>query len=428
MTDSSTRVLSMRAQVDRRLARAKHSTERYLRVQVEAADRQAQSTRLPLNLALVIDRSGSMEGTKLEKAKEAAIFCMRNLTGADRAAVIAYDDEVRTVATSRPLTPDVKNTIISDIRTIRSGGSTNLSGGWLTGAQEVANYVHEANYLSRVILLSDGLANVGIVSTEELAHHASELRKRGVSSTTMGIGADFNEDLMEQIAIKGGGHFYFIENGKQIPDFLHRELGEVLSTCARRVSLELKLPEGVQATLLNSFETERHSGHGEGETLLVRLDDMIAGETRSVLFKLDVRPGTQGGRLPIALKLAYTDADNGQVYELRSEEVVLLYASDTEVDDEQPNREVVEEAALMEAAKAREEALRYDAAGDYAMSAARLAQAASTMQAMAPASPAAAAEATLLQEESKEASGGLGAMRRKAIHYAKTVRQQSRKA
>src|SRR3712207_1272127 len=129
-------------------------------------------------------------------------------------------------------------------------------------------------------------------------------RSRGVSTTTMGIGADFNEDLMEQIAIKGGGHFYFIENAKQIPDFLHRELGEVLSTSARRVSLEVDLPAAVEARLLNSFEVDR-----AGAGLRVRLDDMIAGESRSLVFKLKVQPGSIGAILPIRLALSYTDVD-----------------------------------------------------------------------------------------------------------------------
>ncbi len=295
------------ANLDRRLVESASTSERYLRVHVIAPDKAGPGSRLPLNLALIIDRSGSMAGTKLEKAKEAAIYCLRNLTGADRAAIIAYDDEVRVVSPSKPLTPETKVQMIADVRMIQSGGSTNLGGGWLTGAQEVANHVHEANYLSRAILLSDGLANVGIVEPDQLEHHASELRKRGVSTTTMGIGADFNEDLMERMAIKGGGHFYFIEDGRQIPDFLHRELGEVLSTVARRVTLELNLPSNVEVTLLNTFEMDRHvSG------VRVRLDDMIAGEARSVLFKLTVRPGSAGVALPLPVSLSYLDVESSE--------------------------------------------------------------------------------------------------------------------
>src|SRR5438034_3435910 len=128
--------MKLLAHLDRRLADATAPSERYLHVQIVAPDRPGSSTRLPLNLALVIDRSGSMAGSKLEKAKEAAIYCLRNLSGADRAAVVAYDDDVRVVAPSRVLTPEVKNQIISEVRTIRDGGSTNLGGGWLTGAQE----------------------------------------------------------------------------------------------------------------------------------------------------------------------------------------------------------------------------------------------------------------------------------------------------
>src|SRR5215204_5517439 len=144
--------MKLLAHLDRRLLPATGTTERYLRVQVIAPDNAGKNnSRLPLNLALVIDRSGSMAGSKLDKAREAAIFCLRNLTGADRAAVVAYDDEVRVVAASQVLTPEAKNKMISDVRTIHSGGSTNLGGGWLTGAQEVARHQHEANYLNRAI-------------------------------------------------------------------------------------------------------------------------------------------------------------------------------------------------------------------------------------------------------------------------------------
>jgi Ca-activated chloride channel family protein len=409
--------------LDRRLAPTGSAipTERFLRVQVRAADRAEPTARLPLNLALVIDRSGSMAGTKLDKAKEAAIFCVKNLTGGDRAAVVAYDDEVRLVAPSSALTPETKNRIISDIRGIESGGSTNLAGGWLTGAQEAANHLHEANYLSRAILLSDGLANVGIIDTEELARHADELRKRGVSTTAMGIGTDFNEELMERLAVKGGGHFYFIEDGRQIPDFLHRELGEVLSTIARKVVLELDAPEGVTVSLLNNFEVERN-----GTRHAVRLDDMIAGEVRSLVFKLSVGKGAEGTALPLMLKLAYFDVESGETRTAYSSEAVLTYASQTSCDAETPNSDVVEEAALLHAAIAREEALKHDAAGDYVTSSAKLAQAASYLRTAAPASPVTQAEAAALDSDSAQAAGGFNPFRRKELHYDQNARRQNR--
>jgi Ca-activated chloride channel homolog len=413
--------VKLSAHLDRRLAPADRSSERYLRVQVQAPDNAGPATRLPLNLALVIDRSGSMEGSKLEKAKEAVIFCLRNLTGADRAAIVSYDDDVRVVSPSRPLSPEVKNKMIGDVRAIYSGGSTNLGGGWLTGAQEVANHQRAANYLSRAILLSDGLANVGITDTGELGHHAAELRDRGVSTTTMGIGADFNEDLLEQMAIKGGGHFYFIEHARQIPDFLHRELGEVLSTCARRVTLELEVPEGVSPRLLNNFEVDRTGSH-----MRVRLDDMIAGEVRTLVFKLSIGPGAKGRTVPLEMRLTYVDVESGETRVTRSSEAALAFAGEAECASEKPNTSVTEDAVLLEAALAREEALRADAAGDYATSARKLAQTAAYLQSAAPASPAAMAEATALLDESAQAARGLDALKRKAMHYAHNARRQSR--
>lgn len=415
------------ANLDRRLVPSTATSERYLRLEI-TAEKEAHKPnidgpqRLPLNLALIIDRSGSMTGTKLEKAKEAAIFCLRNLTGADRAAVVSYDDTVTVVSPSRVLTPDAKHEMIAAVQRIESGGSTNLGGGWLTGAQEVANYQHESNYLNRAILLSDGLANVGIVDPIALERHAAELRSRGVSTTTMGIGVDFNEDLMERMAIKGGGHFYFIEHARQIPDFLHRELGEVLSTAARNVTVTLDLPAGIDAQLLNTFETDR-----VGAGLKVRLDDMIADEARSALFRLSVRPGYLGTTMPLRVTITYADVAMGETMSVSSSEAVLTYATEADCEREQPNPAVMEQVAMQEAARAREEALQYDAAGDYAKSAQVLAGAANFVAMAAPASPVAQAEVSALKDESTVAQEGFSALRRKALHYSKSATQQSRK-
>lgn len=416
--------MRIHATLDRRLVPAVPASQiadRYLRIQIIAPEEARPQHRLPVNLALVIDRSGSMEGSKLEKAREATVECLRNLTPTDRAAVVAYDDEVRVVAPSRMMTADVKNRLISEVQAIRSGGSTNLAGGWLTGAQEVANNQRGASYLSRVILLSDGLANVGITSPDELARHATELRVRGVSTTTMGIGADFDEALMDRMAIAGGGHFYFIEHSAQIRDFLHRELGEVMSTVARDVVLDMDVPENVHAHLLNSFEAVR-----EGKHFNVSLNDILAGEVRPVVFKLTVRPGLEGDTLPVNVRLTYTDVETGERRTITSNESVLTYATEGACLREAGDQEVLGEVALLEAARAREEALRHDAAGNYAASAASLAQAASYMRTMAPASPAAMAEAQELEQSANEAQGGLSAIKRKAMYYSQTARRQGR--
>ncbi|MDQ2808369.1 MAG: VWA domain-containing protein [Chloroflexota bacterium] len=412
-------MITWKAEIDRRYVPADSTSECYLRVSINVGKEAPAGRRLPLTLALVLDRSGSMSGSKLEKAREAAAYCVRRLGADDQVAVVTYDDQVDIVGAARPLTERTKRHLLDDIRHIRSGGNTNLAGGWLTGAQEVSGQTD--GRLARVILLTDGLANVGLTNPTELAHHAAELRARGVSTTTMGIGADFNEELLERMARRGGGHFYFIENAAQIPDMLHRELGETLSTVARGVTLEVDLPPGVEGGLLNDFEQT-----GDSRRLRVRLDDLVAGESRAPVFRLTVQPGRSDTTLPLTARLHYQDVASGATRELRDDDPELIYATRARCEAERPNTAVQEEAELLNVARARETALRYDAAGDYAASAATLNQAAERLQAMPCPSPVAQAAAASLQAESQEATGGFAALRRKALHYSKSNSLQNR--
>ncbi|HUS13914.1 MAG TPA: VWA domain-containing protein [Chloroflexia bacterium] len=411
-------MITLKAELDRRYVHADSTSECYLRVSIQVAKEAPRNRRLPLSLALVLDRSGSMAGSKLDKAREAAAYCVRQLGADDQVAVVTYDDHVDVVGHARSMTETAKRHLLDDIRHIRSGGNTNLAGGWLAGAQEVA--AQTGGRLARVILLTDGLANVGMTDSGELGHHASELRARGVSTTTMGIGADFNEELLEHMARRGGGHFYFIENAAQIPDMLHRELGETLTTVARGATLEVDLPPGVEASLLNDFEQT-----GDGRRVRVRLDDLIAGESRVPVFRLTVQPGDGDSSLPLSARLHYQDVASGAARVL-GDDSALTYATRARCEAEDPNASVQEEVELLNVARARETALRYDAAGDFATSAATLNAAAQRLQSVAPASPAAQAEAAKLEAEGQEAGAGFTGLRRKALHYDKSNRLQNR--
>src|SRR4051794_28150880 len=192
---------------------------RFLRLMLRAPQAPSQGTaeRKPLNLAFVLDRSGSMEGEKLELVKRAVAFGVNQLAPDDRAAVVIYDDQVQTLAPSARMTGDAKTQVALALRRVRSGGSTALGEGWLTGCRLAAAAGTElgGRWLTRTLLLTDGLANVGITDPHELIGHATELRRRGVTTTAFGVGADFDEQLLRGMAEAGGGNFYFIERADQ---------------------------------------------------------------------------------------------------------------------------------------------------------------------------------------------------------------------
>ncbi|MFM8442516.1 MAG: vWA domain-containing protein [Methylococcus sp.] len=175
-------------------------------LQVQApAVAPAGHQRSPLNLALVLDRSGSMNGRPLREAVRCARAMIERLRDDDRAALVVYDDQIDTLAPS--LTLADKTLFYRALDTIDSGGCTDLHGGWLQGAQEVAAHVR-ADTLSRVLLLSDGQANAGLTDPDRIASQCAELAAAAVSTSTYGLGRDFNEELMDMMARAGHGSAY----------------------------------------------------------------------------------------------------------------------------------------------------------------------------------------------------------------------------
>jgi len=164
----------------------------YLRVamtgfEVEEAD------RTPVNVAIVLDKSGSMTGEKIEHAKEAAIMAIRRLRKDDIVSVVVYDTTVNVLVPATKLSN--KESIANTIRSIKSGGNTALFAGVSRGANEVRKFLAK-NRVNRVILLSDGLANVGPSAPSDLAELGDSLGREGISVTTIGLGLGYNEDLM----------------------------------------------------------------------------------------------------------------------------------------------------------------------------------------------------------------------------------------
>src|SRR5687768_1546758 len=239
--------MTLTIRTDRRLIRARASSTRYVLVAFTAPEAAPRTDRLPANVALVLDRSGSMAGErKFELARSAVEQALAMLHAEDRFTLVVYDTEVDVLMPSTQATPDAKLRALEALRRVHPRGSTDLCAGWMRGCEQLARHVAEEG-VTRALLLTDGLANHGVTDRPTLVRHASELRQRGVATSTFGVGADFDERLLRDMALEGGGNFYFISAPEQIPDLLTSELGEALEVVARRAAIEVLMPLGVDA-------------------------------------------------------------------------------------------------------------------------------------------------------------------------------------
>ena len=203
-----------------------------------------------LNLAIVIDCSGSMRGRPLDEAKKSAVMMVQAMNSTDRVAVVVYADRAHLIVPSTYC--ENKQHIISQITEISTSGMTALHAGWLMGAEEVAKYKTEKS-LNRVLLLSDGNANVGLTSTEQIKQQCAQLADLDVTTSTYGLGHEFNEELMIEMANSGLGQGYYGETADDLSDPFKEEFELLLNTIATNLSLKAECPDFVELKLLNNF-------------------------------------------------------------------------------------------------------------------------------------------------------------------------------
>jgi len=370
--DSTPRV---EARWERPLVAASGGTATLL-VRVTAPSDAQRTRRAPLDVSLVLDRSGSMSGGKLELAKEGVDLAVALLRDADRAALVIYDDAVDVLQPLAAATPRVKASLRLALQGVDPGGSTFLSGGWTEGCRQLAEAPPlpdgdgAATRIRRAILLTDGLANVGIVDARELARHAGELRRRGIATTTVGVGLDFDEGLLSAMAEAGGGNFQYVADPAALREFFARELQEMFRVTATGLTITLAMPPGVDGELVSAFPWERRRSELE-----VAVGDLPAGDEIDLVFTLRVGYGVVGDRLPVGVTMVWTDPRADARRELDASPVSLRRAEAGEVAAAAPDELVSERAALHRAAAERRAGLEFDRAGQFAESRARMARA-----------------------------------------------------
>ena len=243
--------------------------------------------RPPVNLALVLDRSGSMHGDRIARAREAAIAAVQRLDSRDYVSVVVFDDRIDVLAGAQTASPANKAAIVEKLSTVQPRGATAIFGGVSAGIAELRKNLSR-NLVNRLILLSDGQANVGPSSPEELGHLGASLFKEGITASTMGVGLGYNENLMAALSAPSDGNTYFIENSDDLPRIFNAELGDAFQVAARDVKLTVRFADAHPVELIG------RDGRIEDGTVTVDFNQIYSTQEKYVLVRTEFPVGRDG--------------------------------------------------------------------------------------------------------------------------------------
>jgi len=329
----------------------------HLMMQIKQPSVELGADRRPINSAFVLDRSGSMHGPKLAYAREAVKFAVKNLEPVDTVALVTFDNNINVPV---PATiAEHKDQIIALVDTVQAGSTTNLSGGLLAGVEEVRkNFDREK--INRVVILTDGLANEGITDRDHLKDMVRDICSSGIVVTTMGVGQDFDEDLLVDLAEAGNGNFYYIDSPEKLPAIFGQELSGLLSVTGQNPTLTIKPAAGIHLNAVFGYQPETVEGG-----VAIRLPDIYSGDTKTVLAELQIKPFKAGLHPVAAIEFKYTDVTAELAAVSIKVDLSLTATAEPNLIASSADLQVKKEVELFRAAEAREESMRLADQGDY---------------------------------------------------------------
>jgi Ca-activated chloride channel family protein len=298
------------------MAPAGETSTAYVKVSLRGRP-MAAGERTPANVCLVIDQSGSMAGQKIADARAAAVNALGRLGAGDIISVVAYNDNAR-VAVAPRLVGDAQG-IVDAIMRIEAGGNTALHAGVSLGAAQLRKRADEYR-TSRLILLSDGLANVGPSSTEDLIALGTQCASDGIVVSTVGLGMDYNEDLMARMATAAGGGHYFAKNSDELPGIYDVEFANLTTVVATGAVVEFLCPSGVRPLRVIGRDATI-----DGQRVEVKVGHVYGDGEKYIILEVEVPAGKTGDSILLTeARLRFHSKDDGLVYESKNRAKITL--------------------------------------------------------------------------------------------------------
>jgi Ca-activated chloride channel family protein len=255
----------------------------FVRIALTGFDLKAAEDRPPVNVAIVIDTSGSMSGQKIAQARKAAIAAVNRLQDSDIVSVVLYASSAQVLVPATKATDRAE--IVRKIQSVTADGSTALFAGVSKGAAEVRKFLDNES-VNRVILLSDGKANVGPKSPRELERLGASLVKEGISVSTLGLGLNYNEDLMSGLASAGSGNHIFIEDADDLIAVFNSEFNDLMSVVAGDFRIDATVPDGVRPVRVLGTKANI-----SGQRIHIPLAQLYARQQRYFIVEVEVDKG-----------------------------------------------------------------------------------------------------------------------------------------
>lgn len=321
--------------------------------------------RAPLDIALVVDRSGSMGGGPMAAVRRAVAELIRVAGPTDRIAVIAFDDDIETVL---PLAHHNINVVSRHIANIHSRGSTNLSGGWLKGFEILATapvVTGRAPAIKRIIVLTDGHANAGIRNHEELCTMTRGASAQGITTSMIGFADGYDETLLAAMADAGGGNDYWCAGPDQALNVFNQEFDGLASVVAQNLSVEIR-PTDATATfeVLNEYDTVDLPAVLGAQQVLI--GDACGDEVRRLVVRFTLRPRLLPGAFTIAKLTLRWASTVGSIALHELSIPVVINATDDSADIREIDPVVTREVLLLQVAKVRKAAIKAARLGNIA--------------------------------------------------------------
>ena len=328
----------------------------FLKIGLTGFHLASERDRRPANVAIVLDRSGSMEGEKIERAKEAAVMALSMLDERDIVSIVTYSDTVSVLVPATRVSD--RSLIVKKIHSIYADGSTALFAGVSKGADEVGKFL-DMHSVNRVILLSDGLANVGPDSPAALGDLGASLRTEGISVTTVGLGLGYNEDLMFELAEKSDGNHAFVENSKDLVRIFEYEFKDILSVVAQEVEIEISCSPDVIPIRVIGREADIF-----GNRVIASINQIYSAQEKYLILEVEVPPQTEGTNLKVAeVFIRYANMISKKDESLKGE-ASIKFTKSQETAEENVDKETMESAVLQVATERNEMAVQLRDEGD----------------------------------------------------------------